>query len=193
FWKYRKVINGSWTKKVSGGSPNYESFPNNPQFRVQLTDKTNLRYLLEAPVKYSVNIQMFRCVNFNQEDTANDTGGQSLSSMKNNNNNADDNASRENKEQEDNAADEEVINMDNASFAEKKTTKISGKILNREHYKTTLMVATSGAYRYGVACIDVKNLEEGVYIVIISTFEPNQIGGFKFTVRSSQRIGFTPV
>jgi len=54
-------------------------------------------------------------------------------------------------------------------------------------------VKSSGPYRPGVAYTDIKNLEEGIYIIIISTFEPNQTGGFKFSIRSNQKIGFTPV
>ena len=34
-------------------------------------------------------------------------------------------------------------------------------------------------------------MEAGEYFVIVSTFKPQQIGGFKLTLYSTDRLGFT--
>jgi len=40
---------------------------------------------------------------------------------------------------------------------------------------------------------DVLNVEAGTYIAIISTFQPKQMGGFKFTIKSVENLSLTVV
>ncbi|ETO33603.1 hypothetical protein RFI_03499 [Reticulomyxa filosa] len=140
---------------------------------------------------------MYRCINFEKEDPflvvpPSDASDYNKKELANNEKKSSD--AQENKEEDQEEVNEETVNVDNmATTSEKNPNKAVGKIIAREHYTKDLLVRSSGAYRPGVVYMDIKGLDEGVYIAIISTFEPNQIGGFKFTVRSNQRIGFTPV
>jgi len=81
-WRYQKVFTGRWDKKHCGGSPNQESFPQNPQFKITTFYKSHLRFILEAPIQFGVNIQLYLCIN----DEGNDDG---LSSYDNQNVNLD--------------------------------------------------------------------------------------------------------
>jgi len=155
-WRYQKVFPGRWDKKYCGGSPNHDSFPKNPQFKITTYHKSHLRFLLEAPIKFGVNIQLYLCVN----DEGNDDGVSSYD--------------HENVDLEQEVVYDEDVN--------------AGKIVNKKHYSRDLLIGDSGPYRKGVCMVDVMNVEVGTYIAIISTFQPKQMGGFKFTIKSVENL-----
>ena len=67
FWKYTKTVTSQWTQSLCGGSPNYDTFVQNPQFKLKVGDKCHIRWLLEAPIDYSVNIQIYKLFDENIE------------------------------------------------------------------------------------------------------------------------------
>jgi len=170
-WRYQKVFTGAWNEKYCGGSPNHDTFPQNPQFKITTFYKTHLRFLLEAPIEYSVNIQLYLCANQEEEEEQSE-GGIEASNYDDNQVNLMDNDGNP----------DEMEQVDDAKKAK------GGKILSRKDYSKDLLVGDSGAYRYGVCMTDVLNVERGTYIAIISTFKPQQIGGFKFTVKSVENL-----
>ena len=116
-WKYQKVFNGKWDKNYCGGSPNHETFPKNPQFKITTFYKTHLRFMLEAPIEFSINIQLYLCANDDDEDE------------------------EEGKNADSNYDDEHIdLNDDQQANIEKK----GGKILSRNDYSKSLLVADSG-------------------------------------------------
>merc|ERR1712228_140582 len=164
-WKYQKTFNGKWDKNYCGGSPNHETFPQNPQFKISTFYKTHLRFILEAPIDYSINIQMYLCTNDDDDDN-------------------------EGKDNDDvsNYDDQQIDLNDNDADIDESEKKKCGKIISRSDYSKSLLVADSGSYRSGVAVVDALNVEKGTYIAIISTFKPMQKGPFKFTVKSVENL-----
>ncbi|KAI0070564.1 cysteine proteinase [Panus rudis PR-1116 ss-1] len=54
------------------------------------------------------------------------------------------------------------------------------------------IVASSGPYSYGVASIT-KEIPVGEYAVVVSAFEPQQLGQFTMNIASSERFDVTPI
>ena len=144
-WKFRKVIKGAWTNKFCGGSPNHNTFPNNPQFRITANNKLHLRFILEAPVDYSVNIQLYLCINLTDDDIKNSNYENKI--IKTEDEEIDMLMSSDNEDDGDK----------NGNSGDSKGSKSipKGKIVTREHYSKDLLIADTGPYRYGVAMMDV--------------------------------------
>merc|ERR550534_2008012 len=60
---------------------------------------------------------------------------------------------------------------------------VSGRISNEEHYRSRLKVADTGSYRPGICHFDL-DLSQGEYILVPSTFEQNNYGAYRLTVKS---------
>ena len=170
FWKYSKVLVGQWTKKYCGGSVTKDSYLDNPQFLIQLSWKANIRILLEAPIEFSVNILVFKCITLNDDGTPinNDNNDNNTS------NDTDNNNENETKDASDNSTN-------------------NGRLTKREHYAKKLIVGDSGSYRPGVSYVDIPKIGEGIYVAVISTFETNKIGRFKITIKSTENMKFKPI
>lgn len=52
----------------------------------------------------------------------------------------------------------------------------------------TQPIIDSGSYRHGFVATDVKNVPEGNYIMVVSTFNPGQCGAFRVQVFSSAKL-----
>lgn len=49
-----------WGPRTCGGCPNHKTYPQNPQFRLQVKQKTSILMLLLAPKEFSINIILIR-------------------------------------------------------------------------------------------------------------------------------------
>jgi len=180
-WKYQKVFTGAWDKNYCGGSPNHNTFPQNPQFKITTYFKTHLRFLLEAPIEFSINIQLYLCTNDQEQEQEQEQKEGKEEEEEDVSSNYDDNNVDLDKDNDD--------NNDNNKKEEIKT----GKILTRRDYSKDLLIGDSGPYRYGVTMLDTLNVEQGTYIAIISTFKPQQLGPFKFTIKSVENLSLKVV
>merc|ERR1712192_326166 len=126
-------MNGAWDARYCGGSPSHDTFPANPQWRITTFAQCHVRFVLEAPIKLSINIQLYLCV----DDEHSKEGGKAS-----------------NYDDDDNALSAEENGNENAK---------SGKIVNRADYAKELLVADSGPYRFGLAVADAYDLAAGRY------------------------------
>ncbi|KAF9921717.1 calpain 7 [Linnemannia zychae] len=55
------------------------------------------------------------------------------------------------------------------------------------------IIAQSGEYRHGFCYCEANDLRPGQYTVVVSTFEPNQIGKYKLTLQSHIDLSLTPI
>ncbi|KAF9400881.1 calpain 7 [Mortierella sp. AD011] len=55
------------------------------------------------------------------------------------------------------------------------------------------IIAQSGEYRHGFCYCEATDLRPGQYTVVVSTFEPNQIGKYKLTMQSHIELSLTPI
>ncbi|KAK3814530.1 MAG: hypothetical protein JOS17DRAFT_722698 [Linnemannia elongata] len=55
------------------------------------------------------------------------------------------------------------------------------------------IIAQSGEYRHGFCYCEASDLRPGQYTVVVSTFEPNQIGKYKLTLQSHIDLSLTPI
>ncbi|GJJ78192.1 calpain-7 [Entomortierella parvispora] len=55
------------------------------------------------------------------------------------------------------------------------------------------IIAQSGEYRHGFCYCETNDLRPGQYTVVVSTFEPNQIGKYKLTLQSHIDLPLTPI
>ncbi|KAF9420194.1 calpain 7, partial [Entomortierella beljakovae] len=55
------------------------------------------------------------------------------------------------------------------------------------------IVAQSGEYRHGFCYCEAPDLRPGQYTVVVSTYEPNQVGAYKLTMQSHVELALTPI
>ncbi|KAF9354122.1 calpain 7 [Mortierella sp. AD094] len=55
------------------------------------------------------------------------------------------------------------------------------------------IIAQSGEYRHGFCYCEATDLRPGQYTVVVSTFDPNQIGKYKLTMQSHIELSLTPI
>ncbi|KAF9338075.1 cysteine protease [Podila minutissima] len=55
------------------------------------------------------------------------------------------------------------------------------------------IIAQSGEYRHGFCYCEANDLRPGQYTVVVSTFDPGQIGKFKLTLQSHIDLSLTPI
>ncbi|KAK1920912.1 calpain-like protease palB/RIM13 [Papiliotrema laurentii] len=60
-------------------------------------------------------------------------------------------------------------------------------------YGEEAIVADSGAYAYGVAFIEMPQLEPGVYTVSVSAYEPGQVGEYTLKLDSDLPVSLSPI
>jgi hypothetical protein len=196
-WKFKKVVVGQWSAKLSGGCQNFDSFTLNPQYRIKLGESTHVRLLLEAPIEYSVSIQLYRCALPEELQPKKKKKMKKKVMMVDG---GDNKPADEKKDDDDSDAekDEDAQGEEGKEGKEEPRFDVDDYLLgyridSREKYRRDLLVQDSGAYRYGVTTMDVSALAEGTYIAIVSTFDKGQLGPFKFTLRAPKNIGLTPV
>ncbi|KAI7823236.1 hypothetical protein BC939DRAFT_503395 [Gamsiella multidivaricata] len=55
------------------------------------------------------------------------------------------------------------------------------------------IIAQSGEYRHGFCYCEANDLRPGQYTIVVSTFEPGQIGKYKLTMQSHIELSLTPI
>ncbi|KAF8963550.1 calpain 7 [Entomortierella lignicola] len=55
------------------------------------------------------------------------------------------------------------------------------------------IIAQSGEYRHGFCYCEATDLRPGQYTVVVSTFDPDQIGKYKLTMQSHTELSLTPI
>eukprot|EP01084_Bolivina_argentea_P006406 12151_1 len=179
-WTCQKTFIGKWDKYCCGGSPNHDTFPENPQFKIKIKSKSNLRFILEAPMEVSINVQLYLCTN--DDDSINYQLPERCIIQK---------LIIEWVHYANNYFPYEILDLIiNYWYIvdDDKQIKKSGKIWKRTSYSKRLLISDSGPYRYGFTMMDALNIEEGTYIAIISTFKPKAMSGFKFNIKSNKSV-----
>jgi len=159
---------GRWTAKTAGGSARHESYGANPQYALTLPVASALHLRLEAPVAYHVGTRLFRPAAAAVAAGAGAAG------------------------QVGSAAEGAAKGTDPAKAAVGAGAALPPRVGRLS--KGEVQVASSGDYRQGFCFFEVgvnadaetatkptPLLPAGVYVLVVSSFDPGQTGGFILT------------
>lgn len=130
---FHNTLSGAWTRRSAGGSAAHASYLTNPQFALQLPQRTQLALLLSTD---SSDLPVHVAMLF--------SAGQRMGPVS--------------------------------------SSSSSSSGLGRD------VVAASPEYRRGCNAASAHAVEPGTYTVVVSTFEPGQLGRFALRVSSSVRL-----